>query len=394
MIISKEFAQKVVDHLMGIVQHNVNIMDCSGIIIASGQFDRINTFHQGGKLAVDEQDVVEIYTDDVHNFCGALPGVMWPINLKEKIVGVVGVTGEPPEVRNTAKLVKTVTELFLEREMFLADYRLENWMKEQLVHVLFANNADTATDLAAMADMVHYRLDLPRVVILFNLEPKINDFATNSLQNLVSDRMRESVLKLIQEADSFHINDFSLFYKKNLCILKSATDSGSAGKIKSFTTSTIKRLQLIHHELNVRVGIGSMTAKPTEISHSYHEALFALSYQSPNTIRSISEYNILANYLFEHSCLGYDCLALRELKSRFEAMGTKYDMQQTLQCLLDNNLNVSLTAGKLYIHRNTLKFRLDKLKEFVGLEPCHYFYHAILCKAILNMSKINSNLNI
>ena len=55
MIISKDLAQKIVDQLMDIVQRNVNIMDCNGIIIASGQPNRINTFHQGGKLAVVKQ---------------------------------------------------------------------------------------------------------------------------------------------------------------------------------------------------------------------------------------------------------------------------------------------------------------------------------------------------
>ena len=121
MIISRELAQKIVDHLMEIVKRNVNMMDCNGIIIASGQPKRIDTFHQGGKLAVTKHHVVEIYPAEVLNYAGALPGVMWPIDLKDQTVGVVGVTGEPQEVRDTAKLVKTVTELILEREMFLAD---------------------------------------------------------------------------------------------------------------------------------------------------------------------------------------------------------------------------------------------------------------------------------
>nr|WP_054954548.1 helix-turn-helix domain-containing protein [Sporomusa ovata] len=299
-------------------------------------------------------------------------------------------TGEPTEVRNTANLVKTVTELFLEREMFLADYRLENWMKEQLVHSLVAKGMGTTTDdLSTMADMVQYRLDLPRVVILFKLEPKINDFATYSLQNLFSDRMRESVLNVIHEAAFFHIDDLSLFYKKNLCILKSVQDAGSARKVKSLTSSIVKRLQLIYPGLNVQVGIGSRAVKPTQICQSYCEAVFALHHPSPNIIRSIDEYNILASYLFEQQYANYDCLALKELKSRFDTIGARYDMQQTIQCLLANNLNISVTASKLYIHRNTLKFRLDKLKEIVGLEPCHYFQHAVLCEIILCMSKHN-----
>jgi len=170
MIISKDLAQKIVDQLMDIVQRNVNIMDCNGIILASGQPNRVNTFHQGGKLAVIKQTVVEIHPEKVQDYTGALPGVMWPINLKEKTIGVVGVTGEPHEVRNTAKLVKTVTELVLEREMFLADYRSENRAKAQLMNLLFSDNPDMVMDdITTLAEMLNYKINLSRIVILIKL---------------------------------------------------------------------------------------------------------------------------------------------------------------------------------------------------------------------------------
>lgn len=37
-------------------------------------------------------------------------------------------------------------------------------------------------------------------------------------------------------------------------------------------------------------------------------------------------------------------------------------------CLFANDLNVSLTAGKLYMHRNTLIYRLNKIKRLCGLD--------------------------
>ena len=55
MIIDQELAQQIVDHLMGIVQRNVNIMDCNGIILASGQPERLGQFHQGGLLAAQQR---------------------------------------------------------------------------------------------------------------------------------------------------------------------------------------------------------------------------------------------------------------------------------------------------------------------------------------------------
>lgn len=388
MIISKDLAQKIVDQLMDIVQRNVNIMDCSGIIIASGQYHRINTFHQGGKLAVGAKNVVEIQPEEVHQYTGALPGVMWPIDIKGKIVGVVGVTGEPHEVRNTAKLVKTVTELILEREMFLADYRSENRVKAQLVDLLFSDNPDTVIDdINTLAEMLNYQINLPRIVMVVKLEPISNDdFAANGLQNLFSARIRENVLSVIKEATFFTTEDISLFYKKNLCIIKSLPVDSTTNTVQVFTTSILNMLNSIKPKLKIQIGIGSRTSHQSELGKSYSEAIFALEHSNSSMIRSINQYDILLSYLFEKQFAQCNySLALLEIKHKFNEIKGNYDMQRTLDCLLTNNLNVSLTADQLFIHRNTLKFRLEKLKKIVGLDPCHSFHHAMLCKLLLSM---------
>jgi carbohydrate diacid regulator len=390
VIISRELAQKIVDHLMEIVQRNVNIMDCSGVIIASGQFHRVNTFHEGGKIAVAEHHVVEIYPEEVQSYAGALPGVMWPIDLKAKTVGVVGVTGEPQEVRNTAKLVKTVTELILEREMYLADYGSENRMKEQLVNLLFSDNQSAVMDdMNTLAIMLKYKLNVPRLVVVVKLEPTLDEkYAADGLQNLLSDRMRESVSNLIKEATYFSPDDMSLFYKKHLCILKALPDNADRQKLDIFATSVLNMLNSIRPRLKIQIGIGSRAVSASQLWHSYCEAVFALEYADSGMIHSISEFEILVNYLIRKKDVPYSsCLTLMELKQHFDEIKVKYDMHRTLAALLANNLSISETANALFIHRNTLKFRLDKLKKVVGLEPCHFFQHAMLCKYLLSASE-------
>ncbi|MGN0818150.1 MAG: PucR family transcriptional regulator [Candidatus Coproplasma sp.] len=45
------------------------------------------------------------------------------------------------------------------------------------------------------------------------------------------------------------------------------------------------------------------------------------------------------------------------------------DMMNTLDCLFENNLNVSQASRALYMHRNTLIYRLNKITEITGLDP-------------------------
>lgn len=48
------------------------------------------------------------------------------------------------------------------------------------------------------------------------------------------------------------------------------------------------------------------------------------------------------------------------------------DLVETCLCLFENDLNVSRTAGELYMHRNTLIYRIAKLKRLTGLDACKF----------------------
>ncbi|MDE6558140.1 MAG: helix-turn-helix domain-containing protein [Clostridia bacterium] len=48
------------------------------------------------------------------------------------------------------------------------------------------------------------------------------------------------------------------------------------------------------------------------------------------------------------------------------------DLVETCLCLFNNDLNVSRTAGELYMHRNTLIYRIAKLKRLTGLDACKF----------------------
>ena len=58
----------------------------------------------------------------------------------------------------------------------------------------------------------------------------------------------------------------------------------------------------------------------------------------------------------------------------------------TIQAFFENNLNVSETSRKLFVHRNTLVYRLDKIKKITGLD-LREFEHAITFKVALMVQK-------
>jgi carbohydrate diacid regulator len=58
----------------------------------------------------------------------------------------------------------------------------------------------------------------------------------------------------------------------------------------------------------------------------------------------------------------------------------------TIQSFFENNLNVSETSRKLFVHRNTLVYRLEKIRKLTGLD-LREFEHAITFKVALMVRK-------
>lgn len=388
MLITYEMAQQIVDHIMPIVQQNVNIMNSAGMIVGSGQKNRLNTYHQGAKEVIARGAVVEIYPDDLDRFPGALPGLNWPIILDSQIVGVVGISGNPEEVRSSAKLVKMVAELILERENLLARFRTSLQLKEHFVQLLLADRwQDNCAQVKSTAQLLRLTLEIPRVAIVANirflLEAACSQFGTN---DLVMARTREIVTQRLEVSKLISEQDLFIFAEDTCIVFKHFPQDTQAAVLEQWSQQFKDLINSDYRQVSIPLGIGSLTDLPEQLRASYNEAKFASRQAaSHSSLGYICDFDILTSYLFADGLSTADCLAFQKLRSIIEAkLGLKYEMSATINMLLQHNLNVSSTAKALFIHRNTLVFRLEKLQELTGLCPAQYLNHAILCKLLFS----------
>lgn len=108
-------AQNIVGRMMDVTPYNVNIMNDKGIIIGSGDTHRINTLHEGAIEAIAKKKLIEISAGGV----GTKPGINTPIFFGNRIIGVIGITGKPEEVRPFVELVRITAELLGVRKRFV-----------------------------------------------------------------------------------------------------------------------------------------------------------------------------------------------------------------------------------------------------------------------------------
>jgi carbohydrate diacid regulator len=113
MLLSPELAQPIVERAMATIQRNINMMDANGVIVGSGDPSRIGNFHQAAAAVLRTGRRVEIQPEDAPNWHGVRMGVNLPLRLDGRIVGVVGITGLPDEVRPFGELIREMVQLML-----------------------------------------------------------------------------------------------------------------------------------------------------------------------------------------------------------------------------------------------------------------------------------------
>lgn len=101
-----DLAQDIVDRAMAILPCNVNVMDSQGLILGSGEPERINTRHEGAQLVLANGRIVELDVDAAKCLKGVQPGVNLPLMLDGRLIGVLGLTGDPLQLRTYGELVR------------------------------------------------------------------------------------------------------------------------------------------------------------------------------------------------------------------------------------------------------------------------------------------------
>ncbi|TBV07188.1 sugar diacid recognition domain-containing protein [Stutzerimonas kirkiae] len=161
-------AQHIVERAMAILPHNINVMDAQGMIIGSGDPSRLHTRHEGAQLVLANRRVVEIDEQAAACLRGVRPGVNLPLRHAEHLIGVLGITGAPEVVRPYAELVRMAAEMLVEQRVLQSE---RNWQRHQqeawLRHLL--DPRQTLASLEAEQERLALNLGWPRQMCLLRL---------------------------------------------------------------------------------------------------------------------------------------------------------------------------------------------------------------------------------
>ncbi len=142
--------------------------------------------------------------------------------------------------------------------------------------------------------------------------------------------------------------------------------------------------------IKVRIGVGGTVRHFEEIAASYRQANAALRmsgiFNSKGEVHTYREY-VLVKMLEDLPEAKLSEYLSVLLEGEAKELLKDEDMVNTAEEFLENNLNVSETSRNLYMHRNTLMYRLDKIEKVMGLN-LRNFSDAVTFRVITILNKL------
>jgi carbohydrate diacid regulator len=316
--LTRELAQEIVDKMMQDIPYSINIMDEKGMIIGSGNKARVGTLHKGAVRALESGTMVEITQHDRYE----KKGTNEPIVIGGQFIGVVGITGEPEEVRPFCKLVKTTVSLLIEQSIMIGNREAARKRESSFLDALLNEKKEYSEELINEAKHFHINLLSDTTVLL--------------IKNLEEPRTS------LQESLPF-------FKKQN----------------ENFSIAMLQNPNELERLVD---SILSSSQPSVVISVSLHQTNIAKSYRQAYLCMKIAENLNLADRFLTYKDFHF-LAELSQITIEAKPLNLTGVLLQTLQTYINHNGNPTDTAQELIIHRNTLYYRLDRIKQLTGKDP-------------------------
>lgn len=353
--INFRFAQEIVNAVKEVVDKNINFIDINGIIIASTDKERINTFHEAGNKAIASLKNVTVNDEDEYK--GTKKGINYPILINNEAVGAIGITGEPDEVSKFGFLVTKISEIFIKEQQLNYKYESDKQRINHVVKSLIYDSVEDKNEIETILKEFGIGLDEKFAVVIFKIT-KYNDVRElEKVENAV-----KSVLKDIG-------NIFKIYVYPNEFI--ALVNEAKYNNLRKIYMNTLKK-----YEGTLTGGVGRL--KELYDTHkSYSEARSAIKYSAKND-EILTYYDSLGLELILE---GID----EEIRNQYVEKVLKVLDEgeiELLQAFYKNDMSLKNTSEELFIHKNTLQYRLEKIGQKTGINPRSFSEAVILYLAL------------
>ena len=356
IMLTKHLAEEIVEQTMIRLNRNLNVMDTNGMILASGETDRIERIHEGAAFVAKTEEVLWITKDNLPDWYGTKPGVNMPVYFQQKLVGVIGITGDQDELKDVATLVQLTTEMMIHQSLITSSAEWVRKMKELIFEELTGSEPPSPIVDKRLA-LLNFNVVGPYVTLLIE-----SNYFSPSSQRIIEQLEDQFEKKSVLIGHS-QVNEIFI-------LLSGFTKDEVKAKLS-------KLLHFLQKYKSARIGVGVSVSSLNEIRYSYTTAKNALQYgKTGHQLIHFEDVELVA-LLKRNPQPVINHFSTRILN------GLNDQLCQTLSVYFECNNNNSTTASRLMIHRHTLTYRFKKIEEITGYNPTTFKDAVLLNIALL-----------
>ncbi len=352
-MISNQILQDTIEGIKGITRIDLCVMDTEGKVLASTLRD------------ADEYEKAVLSFVESPAESQVLQGnQFFKVFDDNQLEYVILAKGKTDDVYMIGKIAAFQVQnlLVAYKERFDKDNFIKNLLLDNLLLV----------DIYNRAKKLHIETDVRRIVFIIETKNEKDTNALETVRNIFSAKSKDFITAVDE---------------KNIILVKEVKANESYDDMNK-TAKVIVDMLNTEAMSTVHVTYGTIVNEIKEVSRSYKEAKMALDvgkifYGNRNII---AYSNLGIGRLIYQLPIPLCKMFIKEIFDNKSPDEFDEETLITINKFFENSLNVSETSRQLYIHRNTLVYRLDKLQKSTGLD-LRVFEDAITFKIALMVVK-------
>lgn len=359
---SNKVYQNMLLQYKDIIGREIGIIDDNGDIIACTDTDKIGKQNEICKIC---KDIHQMNESGKHTKNGYTFKLIEYNSLTEYILFISG------EDREAFKMLSILAVSFGNLKNLYED----QFNKSSFIKNIILDNI-LPGDIYLKAKELNFNENVERVAYLIKFSGQHEYSPVDIIQSIFSDKSRDFVVN----AD-----------EKDIVLIREIDpDANILNKTQDIETAAKNIVATVNSEffIKVTVGIGGPVQEIKDLSRSFKEAQIALEVGKVfDTEKEVINYKNLGIGRIIYQLPTTLCeVFLQEVFKTGSLESLDRESLMTIQSFFENSLNVSETSRKLFVHRNTLVYRLEKIKRLTGLD-LREFEHAIVFKVALMVKK-------
>lgn len=370
-----QFIQTTLNAVTKISPFPLSVSDADGYIIGDSNPERIGTFHQPSCDVLKQNVPLLFYKSELSDLDNVLPGVALPLHFDSEISGVLGIIGDPEEVLPYAQLIKRHVEVIWQDTIRSQIEDLETSLLEAFIQYILLNESSDPQKMLYYCEMLHIDPAWKRYCILIDIGDVLLQRVRTTAQLTEEARFRKTLMETISRCFSIHEQDLVAFLNMEKIIFIKAVPSEEAYRkqMLEFETKGKALLQILHtlEVPNTFVAAGGLCTDLENMNTSYQEAesliRFRKAFPLDSNVYSYHQWNTLKTLLPYQ----IDRLFREKLQARLNPLFQDHQFSELANSFIvycQNDLNLSKASQALYLHRNTLIYRLKKIEKATALD--------------------------